>query len=370
MIDSKDAQIAAQESAANLNCGDTAAYRYDGSGLRVEKKQSGQTTSYVWDTTASPPVVVQDTTRSGTGTLLGANSYVYGLDLLSATDNNNVTTYFLQDGLGSTTGLTNSSGTMTDSYTYDAFGATKTHTGTSTSVWQFAGEQNDTTVNQSPYYLRARYYDPVTGRFLTRDPWPANTLDAQSLNEYAYVYDDPVRYTDVYGYGINIPNPADAIKDVTHTVSNAAGAVAGGVVQAAGDIVGAAAAGVDAVVQGAGEVVEEMTDGVQAVGGAIADTCSNLAGAAGSWLSTCNWGKVAAGAAVIAGGAFVGGTGLFALGVVGAGAEATTALGVYEGLEMPTMLGITTVTGGGIMGLGGYAMSKAGCGQGPHDIKE
>ncbi len=54
---------------------------------------------------------------------------------------------------------------------HDAFGATRTHTGTSANVWKFTGEQNDVTVNQSPYYLRARYYDPVIGRFFTRDPF-------------------------------------------------------------------------------------------------------------------------------------------------------------------------------------------------------
>jgi YD repeat-containing protein len=39
-----------------------------------------------------------------------------------------VRTYYLQDGLGSTTGLTNGSGGVTDTYTYDAFGAVKTKT--------------------------------------------------------------------------------------------------------------------------------------------------------------------------------------------------------------------------------------------------
>jgi len=40
-------------------------------------------------------------------------SYLYGLDLVSATDNNGVRTYLLQDGLGSTTGLTDGSGSVT-----------------------------------------------------------------------------------------------------------------------------------------------------------------------------------------------------------------------------------------------------------------
>ncbi len=180
------------------NCSDTANYRYDGNGLRIEKRQKPQTylqvTDYVWDVAASPPVVVQE--KSGSTV---TNSYVYGADLLSETDNNNVTTYLLQDGLGSTTGLTNSSGSVTDTYTYDAFGATRTHTGTSSNVWKFTGEQNDVTVNQSPYYLRARYYDPVIGRFFTRDPILGNLMSPRSLNRYAYALNNPALLLDLLG---------------------------------------------------------------------------------------------------------------------------------------------------------------------------
>ena len=186
-INTTDLLIVAQQQGAGLSCTDTASYRYDGAGLRIEKKQkpqgqSLQTSTYIWDSAASLPVVVQEKTN-GTVT----NSYVYGLDLLSATDNNNVTTYFLQDGLGSTTGLTNSAGTVIHTYAYDAFGAARPGPDTSANVWRFTGEQNDTTVNQSPYYLRARYYDPLIGRFFTRDTFAGNLASPQSQNRYIYV---------------------------------------------------------------------------------------------------------------------------------------------------------------------------------------
>jgi len=110
-----------------------------------------------------------------------------------------VRSYFLYDGLGSTTGLTNASGTVTDTYSYDVFGAMKTHTGASSNPYRFTGELNDSTVARSPYYLRARYYDPVIGRFLSRDPWPANPMNPQSLGRYAYVLNNPLRYVDPFG---------------------------------------------------------------------------------------------------------------------------------------------------------------------------
>ena len=77
-----------------------------------------QTTTYVWDVAARLPVILQAKTNGAT------TSYLYGLDLVSATDNNGVRTYLLQDGLGSTTGLTDGSGSVTDTtHQYDAFGS-------------------------------------------------------------------------------------------------------------------------------------------------------------------------------------------------------------------------------------------------------
>ncbi len=55
------------------------------------------------------------------------------------------------------------------------------------------------TVNQSPYYLRARYYDPVMGRFFTRDPFKGSVLSPDSLNAYAYADNDPAVVVDPWG---------------------------------------------------------------------------------------------------------------------------------------------------------------------------
>jgi len=49
------------------------------------------------------------------------------------------------------------------------------------------------------HYLRARYYDPELGRFLTRDPVCGSPNDPQSLNRYAYVGNNPVNLTDPTG---------------------------------------------------------------------------------------------------------------------------------------------------------------------------
>jgi hypothetical protein len=73
----------------------------------------------------------------------GTNTYVYGLDLISATDGAGAQTYFTYDGLGSTTDLTNGAGAVTGQYTYDVFGAVRSQTGGGSNYWQFTGEQKD-----------------------------------------------------------------------------------------------------------------------------------------------------------------------------------------------------------------------------------
>ena len=126
----------------------------------MSRGSGGVTTAYVWDVAAGLPQVLQETTGSNTST------YVYGLGRISVTDQAGAQTYFLADGLGSTVKLVDGSGGSTGTYAYDVFGAVQTHTGQDTEL-TFTGEQNDPNGLE---YLRARYYDPATGRFLGRDP--------------------------------------------------------------------------------------------------------------------------------------------------------------------------------------------------------
>jgi RHS repeat-associated protein len=168
--------------------GTTSVYTYNGDGLRMSSTVgTNPATNYVWDVSQSVPAVLQD----------GANTYVYGLGLISATDAASSQSYFLYDGLGSTTGLTNGSATLTDTYSYDVFGAVRSHSGSSTNYWQFTGQQSDSASNL--YYLRARYYDPSIGRFLSRDPMPGLTTNPQSLNHYAYALNSPTNRVDPTG---------------------------------------------------------------------------------------------------------------------------------------------------------------------------
>ena len=82
-------------------------------------------------------------------------------------------------------------------YDYDAWGNIVNQTGSTPNVYRYRGEQYDPDLNL--YYLRARYFNPVTGRFLTRDPATGKITDPKSLHKYLYAGANPVDATDPSG---------------------------------------------------------------------------------------------------------------------------------------------------------------------------
>ncbi len=101
------------------------------------------------------------------------------------------------DGLGSTRGLTNASGVVTDRYSYDAFGNLIGSAGSTENNYLFAGEQFDRGLGD--YYLRARYYDESIGRFTKRDSFEGRLEEPVTLHKYLYANDNPVTLVDPSG---------------------------------------------------------------------------------------------------------------------------------------------------------------------------
>jgi RHS repeat-associated protein len=188
------------------------AYEYNGDGLRTTRTIGASAVSYVWDLNAGLPVILEDT---------DGNRYVYGLDLLTriaGTDEE----WYLYDGLGSTTVLADANGAVTGTYTYDVFGAVRSHTGDATE-WSYTGEQNDPSGLE---YIRARYYDGSTGRFISQDPLPL-------LERYPYVSSNPAGYVDPDGLCKRTLNPLGAAKECKKKVEDGAEAVGDAVSDAA-----------------------------------------------------------------------------------------------------------------------------------------
>ena len=85
---------------------------------------------------------------------------------------------------------------IVDTYRYAPFGAMLAG-GVSDNSLKFTAQWQDAATGL--YYLRARYYDPTTGRFLTRDPFPGLAALPQTRHPYVYVSNNPVNLTDPAG---------------------------------------------------------------------------------------------------------------------------------------------------------------------------
>jgi RHS repeat-associated protein len=93
--------------------------------------------------------------------------------------------------------LTDSNGNVTDTYEYDAFGNDVYHTGSTPNNYLYRGEQYDSDLGL--YYLRARYYNPATGRFVERDPLDGYISIPVTLHKYLYASGNPVNRIDPSG---------------------------------------------------------------------------------------------------------------------------------------------------------------------------
>jgi RHS repeat-associated protein len=167
----------------------TMSFVYNGDDDRVKQTKGGIDTTYVVNTVPKNEQVLMETTGSAT------TYHVYGHDLLYSIDAAGPH-YLHADSLGSTVAVTDSTGAVEQTYDYDVFGVLRAAGGASGTRYTFTGEENDAS---GLVYLRARYYDPATGRFLSRDPSPADENDTQTLNRYVYVKNNPTNYVDPSG---------------------------------------------------------------------------------------------------------------------------------------------------------------------------
>jgi len=147
--------------------------------------------------------------------------YTIGADLISQERDGNVSVY-LYDGHGSVVGLANESGVVTDTYSYDAFGNLLKSTGSTKNCYRYCGEQFDETTGL--YYLRARYMDTSTGRFISQDTYQGTINDPVSLHKYLYCRSNPVMNIDPSGYltveDLEVGTTGEAILDVSYQMSN------------------------------------------------------------------------------------------------------------------------------------------------------
>lgn len=141
---------ASRLTSATVN-GTTGTDAYDGDGKRASQTVGSTTTSYVYDVNGALPNVLVD----------GTFKYVYGLGLAYAVDSSGNVQVYHTNGLGSVRAITDASGTLIETYQTDPFGVPTQTQGTSSQPFGYTGQQADP---NGLLYLRARYYDPTSGR--------------------------------------------------------------------------------------------------------------------------------------------------------------------------------------------------------------
>ncbi|MHC4443791.1 MAG: RHS repeat domain-containing protein [Planctomycetota bacterium] len=172
------------------------AFGYDAAGTRTYKTvlKTGTVThtDYLTDSNGHLSQVIAE--KKANGDLVV--HYTHGHDLISQR-RGSTTKYYHYDGQMSTRFLTKADGNDDNTYDFDAFGNLLDSTGGTVNDFMYSGEQLD--ANTGFYYLRARYYNPANGRFISKDPFEGSTNDPISLHKYLYANDNPVNYIDPSG---------------------------------------------------------------------------------------------------------------------------------------------------------------------------
>jgi RHS repeat-associated protein len=100
--------------------------------------------------------------------------------------------YYYQDAIGSTTAVASQAGAVLGTFTYDSYGNSSASNAALAVPFLFAGQYTDSV--SGLIYMRARWYDPSTGQFLSRDP-----LESASGSSYSYADDSPINLGDQAG---------------------------------------------------------------------------------------------------------------------------------------------------------------------------
>jgi len=181
----------------NIGSASTSSYEYDVDGVRRSKTVNSVTTYHLTDKNRPYAQVIEEIDDMDVVQM----RYLYGDDLISQTATS-TTHYFHYDGQMSTRQLTDNNTTpsavvVSDYYKYDAFGAITDSAGSTSNTYLYTGEQYDSDLGQ--YYLRARYYNPVVGRFTSRDTIVGSRFDPVTLHKYIYCNAEPLNRIDPSG---------------------------------------------------------------------------------------------------------------------------------------------------------------------------
>ncbi len=180
---------------------------YDGDGLRAGLTENGKKTTFLYH---NGEILTE---FEGESAPIRRYLRGNGLSCVQTLDNQAYHAYH-QDEQGSTAYITGQDNAIENCYQYDAFGNLLEKREDVRNRILYTRQQYDQETGQ--YYLRARYYNPVVGRFLQED-----TYRGDGLNLYAYCANNPVVYYDPSGHVKN-NCPPGAAANVKETQGNQA----------------------------------------------------------------------------------------------------------------------------------------------------
>ena len=164
---------------------ETHTYTYDANGIRTSKDGK----KYIVDVNNN---VVAETDAEGTI----ISETLWGHKPLARKTGGNWY-YYIYNAHDDVIGMVDDEGNLVNNYTYDAWGNVLSETETVENPIKYAGEYYDAELDM--YYLRARYYQPQTGRFTSLDILEGDVTSPLDLNRYVYCRNNPVKYTDPSG---------------------------------------------------------------------------------------------------------------------------------------------------------------------------
>ncbi len=199
------------------------AFAYDATGQRVSRSAPAGTTNFLVDpghlTGVSQSLVDYDSSGP-------IAEYTYGYSLISQ-DRSGQDAYYLSDGSRNVRLLTNALALVIDDYVYDAFGNLVDSNGATVNPYLFAGDRFG--AEEGLLFLRARYYDPATGRFISRDPFEGVLRDPASLHRYLYANANPISNYDPTGQYTTLATTVVANALISISISLIADGVSGNV---------------------------------------------------------------------------------------------------------------------------------------------
>jgi RHS repeat-associated protein len=187
------------DGASRLTGIDAVTLAYNGLNDLVTRTTGGTTTRFFYNLALGLHPIVAE--KNDTTSIL-QRYYVWtpGGRLLYLIDaaHGNAVYYFHADRVGSTLALTSGAGATTDAYAYSPYGVILGRTGANPQPFTYIGSFG-VRAEGALYQMRARYYDPASARFLTKDSVAPSLADVRTLDPYNYALENPVAYVDPNG---------------------------------------------------------------------------------------------------------------------------------------------------------------------------